>query len=40
MAESFKLAIESAEFFNDAGADIIRDNASATSPLTSFLNEN
>ncbi|HON56135.1 MAG TPA: thiazole synthase [bacterium] len=38
MAQAFKLAVESAEKYNDAGADSVRLNAAGSSPLTIFLN--
>ena len=39
MAEAFKLAVAAAEKFRDSGADEKRITASASSPLTGFLEE-
>jgi len=38
MAQAFKLAVEAAEKYNVSGADSVRLNASASSPLTNFFN--
>ncbi len=37
MALAFRAAIEAGEYYRNAGPDYIRENASASSPLTGFL---